>query len=228
MDRSRPTSVRCRRCPQNPCVVPSGVNATALTPSYGRPQRLTDPLRAARVLDRPQDDLAIAAGREQRLAASGERKRVDRVGTAINATPTGRFISVRSQRITLLSPLAVASVLPSGENASANTDSTWPMSGLPIIRGCTGSAMSQSSTVLSQLAVASVLQVEAKPHREDGVGVPGDGWPGQPWLTRVCHVPQQHGLVPAGCGQQAPMGENTAHRTHRVGMLRERLSAALR
>ncbi len=76
-----------------------------------------------------------------------------------------------SQIRTVLSPLAVASQLPSGAIATACTQSVWP------VRVCRWAPVtaSQIRTVLSPLAVASQLPSGAIATARTAAGVAGEG-----------------------------------------------------
>jgi hypothetical protein len=63
-------------------------------------------------------------------------------------------VKLRFQSRTVWSALALASVLPSGLNATAKTESVWPVRGSPWGWPV---AVSQSRTLWSALALASVL-----------------------------------------------------------------------
>ena len=97
-----------------------------------------------------------------------------------------------------LSTLALASLCPSGLNATPVTVSVWPVRGAP---SWPVSAF-HNRTVLSSPALASRCPsgLNATPHR---AGVAGQG--GADGLAGV-GVPQPHRVVVAGAGQPVPVG----------------------
>ena len=108
----------------------------------------------------------------------------------VSGAPIGWPVSASHSR-TVLSPLPETIRLPSGLNATLNTESVWPVSGSPI--GWPVSA-SHSRTVLSTLPETMRVPVGAERHAGHRVGVAG-----QRLADRLAGVgvPQPHRLVVA-------------------------------
>ena len=71
----------------------------------------------------------------------------------VSGAPIGRWVATSHSR-TVPSPLPLASVVPSGLNATEPTGPVWPVSGAPIGRWV---ATSHSRTVSSAPPLASVV-----------------------------------------------------------------------
>ena len=112
----------------------------------------------------------------------------------VSGAPIGRWLATSHSR-TVLSPLPLARVLPSGLNATEKTLPVWPVSGAPTGRWL---ATSHSRTVLSSLPLARVLPSGLNA-TESTVSV----WPvsGSPDRPVAGDIPQPHRAVSAAAGQ---------------------------
>ena len=132
-------------------VLPSGLNATETDDAAGvAGERAADLAAGGHV---PQPHRAVVAAAGQGLAVRAERHRADRTGVAGEGCAIWWPVATSHSR-TVPSSLPLARVLPSGLNATEQTASVWPVSGLPIGWPV---ATSHNRTVPSSLPLARVL-----------------------------------------------------------------------
>ena len=111
------------------------------------------------------------------------------------------------------SRLPLASVCPSGLNATESTAPVPPVRRWPSGLGCAGSATSHSRTVPSRLPLASVCPSGAERHRRHGAAA-GQDRAEQAGVRGIGDIPQPDRAVVVAAGQRVPVGAER-HRVDR-------------
>ena len=185
-------------------VLPSGEKATRVNPPV-MPGQGGALLAGFHI---PQLDGLIIACRGQGLAVRGKGHRVNLAEYARSGwRAPGRFAT--SHSLMVLSSLAEARVLPSGEKATESTASACPVR---VARSWPVST-SHSLMVLSPLAEARVLPSGEKATELTAIGMPCQGSA----LLAGLRIPQLDGLILA-CRGQGLAVRGKGHRVNRAGM----------